>query len=136
MKKIILTSLVTLLIIAGAMAQSSNPISSDKKEDMKDLRNDIRDKNNDKRKLHHERKEGDKKETKRIQRDLVADRKDIREDKRDLKKTKRRRGKDQAAAIIAVKSAAFRLAPPTNAPSTSGCESNSLALSAFTEPPY
>jgi len=40
-----------------------------------------------------------------------------------------------AASMIAAKSLGSRLAPPTSAPSTSGCESSSAALSGLTEPP-
>ena len=40
-----------------------------------------------------------------------------------------------AASIIGTNAAAVRLAPPTNAPSTSGTASNSAAFAALTEPP-
>ena len=37
--------------------------------------------------------------------------------------------------MIPVKSNALRLAPPTSAPSTSGCDRSSAALSGLTDPP-
>ena len=37
---------------------------------------------------------------------------------------------------IAAKSAALRLAPPTSAPSISGCDINSTMLAGLTLPPY
>lgn len=40
-----------------------------------------------------------------------------------------------ADSIIAVKASAFRLAPPTRAPSMSGCSSNRSTLSGLTLPP-
>ena len=41
----------------------------------------------------------------------------------------------RAASTIAAKLPASRLAPPTSAPSTSGSESSSAALSGFSDPP-
>ncbi len=38
--------------------------------------------------------------------------------------------------MIAANSVAIKEAPPTNPPSTSGCEKISFALEAFTLPPY
>jgi hypothetical protein len=41
-----------------------------------------------------------------------------------------------AAFTMSVKPFASKLAPPTSAPSMSGCPSNSFALAGFTLPPY
>ena len=54
--------------------------------------------------------------------------------RRDLTSDLRHQASDKAATI-APKSAAFRLAPPTNAPSTLATAKISDALEGFTDPP-
>lgn len=85
MKKLLFASMTILVFSMGAMAQSTTPQTSEKKEAMKDLRKDIRGMHKDRMALKNEIKEGDIEAAKALKKDINHGRNDIRQDARDLK---------------------------------------------------